>query len=143
MKDDLAAAFARTSALATVTLLTSLSLVHADTLGRLQGYWAAKSLQCSDVFTKTGTETHFVKLEGYRRQGLIIKKNSVEAQNGSCEIISHKELANSLAIGMTCKMEIMFDTLVAHIRLDNNDNELVQFDPDLPDLTTTYKRCPM
>jgi len=134
--------FGKALVLIGATLFTLSNVAHADTLEKLQGYWAAQGLQCNVIFEKTNGEVHFAKFEGYRRQGLIIKKTSVEAQNGNCEIISHKEMSNGLAIGLSCKTEIMFDKLAVRIRL-NNDNELVQFDPDLPELTTTYDRCLM
>ena len=134
--------FATASALAGAMVLAALTVARADAFDKLQGYWAAKSLGCGVVFQKSGGALHFAKVEGYRRQGLIIRHDRVEAQNGDCEIVSHKAVGNSFAIGLSCKAEIIFEKLVVHVKL-NGDNELVQFDADMPELTTVYNRCTM
>ncbi len=134
------AVLGKISILAGIALLVTLSVAHADMLEKLQGNWAAKDLKCETVFKKTDGRIRFAKSAGYKRQGLIIKNDTVEGQNGVCQIISHKDLANGLVVGLSCKLAIAFDKMVVHVRL-NNDNELVQFDPDLPELATTYHRC--
>jgi hypothetical protein len=135
-------AFGRITVVAGAALLAFLATARADSIDKLQGYWAAQTLGCNEVFQKEDGAVHFAKIEGFRRQGLIIRNKSIEGQNADCEIRSLKDVSNGTAAALSCKTQIMFDTLVVRFRL-NNDNELVQFDPDMPDLTTTYKRCTM
>jgi hypothetical protein len=59
-----------------------------------------------------------------------------------CKLLSRKQQGASFIAVLGCKEEIIFDKIVVHARF-SGPNELVRFDPNVPEIEATYHRCEM
>ncbi|MGN6459618.1 MAG: hypothetical protein ACTHLY_00285 [Pseudolabrys sp.] len=118
------------------------SISAATAADQFEGVWAANGLPCNKVFRKKNGKVSFVSYYGERAAGLIVQGNRVQGGQAACKLLSRKEKGASFIAVLGCKEEIIFDKIVVHARF-NGPNELVRFDPDMPEIETTYHRCQM
>lgn len=104
--------------------------------------WAAAGLPCNKVFTKRDGRVAFVSYLGERPAGLIVSGDHIQGGQAVCKLLSRKAEGNVFVAVLGCKEEIILDKIVVHFRF-NNDDELVRFDPNVPEIATTYRRCTM
>jgi len=128
--------------IALLILLTTGTAGIAVAADQFEGVWAANGLPCDKVFQKKNGQVSFVSYHGERAAGLIVHGNQVQGGQASCKLLSRKEQGSSFIAVLGCKEEIIFDKLVVHARF-NGPNELVRFDPNVPEIETTYHRCEM
>jgi hypothetical protein len=114
----------------------------ASTLDRLQGAWGGVGIPCDAVFTKKGNETVFALRDGERSAGFIVNGKNIDGAQATCKLLSSKEEAAAFKFVLACRQEIMFGNMVVILRFVDEDN-LVRFDPDFPDLQSAYHRCRM
>jgi hypothetical protein len=132
----------RVGMLAGAIMLATSTVVDAGMQDDLQGFWATNAAPCNKVFTKKNGQVAFIRYRGDKAPGLIIKGDQIEGPQAACKILSEKEQTTGLVIVLNCKTQMILDKIILHVRFTTND-EFVQFDSDLPELTTTYNRCRM
>ena len=72
--------------------------------------------------------------------GFIVTGKHVRGMNASCDVISSKQKADVLTVLLGCETEIIFETMSVSVRF-KPDGDLVRFDPDFPEVETSYHRC--
>lgn len=114
----------------------------ADTIDRFQGAWGASGIHCDTIFAKKGGETVFALHYGERSTGFIVKGKNVDGAHAACKLLSSKGDGAEFKFVLACREEIMFDKMVVSVRFLDDDN-LVRYDPDFPELKSAYHRCRM
>jgi hypothetical protein len=113
-----------------------------DNTARFQGLWASAGAACDKVFTTRGGEAAFIEYSGEKAPGLIIKGNRIQGANATCSLVSSTDKPDSIVAVLKCRQQIIFDTMVVHLRF-KGDDEMIRFDPDVPELATAFHRCRM
>jgi hypothetical protein len=114
----------------------------AGNVDRFQGLWASAGAACDKVFTTRSGEAAFIEYNGEKAPGLIIKGNRIQGANATCSLVSSTDKLDSIVAVLKCQQQIIFDTMVVHLRF-KGDDEMVRFDPDVPELATAFHRCHM
>nr|WP_126109769.1 MULTISPECIES: hypothetical protein [unclassified Bosea (in: a-proteobacteria)]AZO76453.1 hypothetical protein BLM15_01680 [Bosea sp. Tri-49]RXT26380.1 hypothetical protein B5U98_07595 [Bosea sp. Tri-39]RXT31620.1 hypothetical protein B5U99_23140 [Bosea sp. Tri-54] len=132
----------RTTALAAIAaspLLLAASAAFASP-DRLQGAWVSDAAQCDQVFVARQGRLTFKKQKGDVWSGFIVSGKHVRGVRSTCDLISSKQKGDVLSFLLSCKDAITFDTMSVSVRF-KDDNTLVRFDPDFPEVETRYNRC--
>jgi hypothetical protein len=125
-----------------VVMTAMLVVTGASAADRFDGAWAPTGLACDKVFTKRDGHIAFATYRGERASGLIVAGDRVQGARASCRLLSRKEQASGFVAVLACKEEIIFDKVVVHFRF-KDDDELVRFDPAVPEVETGFHRCRM
>jgi hypothetical protein len=126
---------------ASIWVLSAFQLAEAQGMQqKLQGAWALVGAACDQVFAFKNGLASFVSYGGERAPGFIVKGDNIEGAQASCKLLSQTEQSGSLAVVLGCKEQIIFDKVVVHLRF-MNDNELMRFDPVVPEISMSYRRC--
>lgn len=107
---------------------------------RLQGAWATSAATCDQVFAKRNGRLVFSKRSAEGWSGFIATGKHVRGAHTSCDLISSKQKGDVLSFLLGCETEIIFETVSVSVRF-KPDGDLVRFDPDFPEVETTYHRC--
>lgn len=128
--------------LAAALLATAAIIVShaADAIERLQGAWATGAASCDQVFAKRNGRLVLNKRSAEGWSGFIVTGKHVRGMNASCDVISSKQKADVLTVLLGCETEIIFETMSVSVRF-KPDGDLVRFDPDFPEVETSYHRC--
>lgn len=106
---------------------------------RLQGAWATSAARCDQVFAKRNGRLVFKNsADGW--SGFIATGKQVRGTQASCEAVSSKQKGDVLTVLLSCQTKIIFETMSVSVRL-MPDGGLVRFDPDFPEVETSYNRC--
>ena len=113
------------------------SSANAD--NRLDGAWATTAATCEEVFTKrNGALTLKRTKEGW--SAFIIRGNRLNGANATCSVKSSKQKGDVTTLLLECADRIMFDTITVSVRF-KEDGTFVRFDPEFPEVETSYHRC--
>ncbi len=121
------------------TILAALpSAGHAS--DRLQGAWVVDGVSCSDVFTQRGGRPAFKRnsLQGW--SAFIVAGKHVRGARATCDLISSKQKGEVESFLLGCRSQIMFGSMSVSVRF-LTDDKFVRFDPEFPEIETTYNRC--
>ena len=132
----------RPFAAATLALILSTCLAHADPLSDLQGAWAIQGSECNDVFSRVGDKTELRKRDDDTLPGFIVDGKSVRGIAGTCDVLSAKGQTTKVTLLLSCKSQIMSSTMTVHLQI-TNPMSIVQVDPDFPEVTTNFHKCTM
>lgn len=124
-------------------LLAAAAMVIGDSslaVERLQGAWATSAASCDQVFSKRNGRLVFSKRSAEGWSGFIATGKHVRGAHASCDVISSKQKADVLTVLLGCETEILFETMSVSVRF-KPDGDLVRFDPDFPEVETSYHRC--
>lgn len=112
----------------------------AEAVERLQGAWATSAASCDQVFSKRNGRLVFNKrsVEGW--SGFIATGKHVRGAHASCDVISSKQKGDVLTVLLGCETDILFETMSVSVRF-KPDGDLIRFDPDFPEVETSYHRC--
>lgn len=124
-------------------LLAAAAMVIADSslaVERLQGAWATSAASCDQVFSKRNGRLVFSKRSAEGWSGFIATGKHVRGAHASCDVISSKQKGDVLTVLLGCETEILFETMSVSARF-KPDGDLVRFDPDFPEVETSYHRC--
>jgi hypothetical protein len=113
---------------------------HAASLSELQGAWVINSAECSDVFTKRSGRFAFKPNKRNADTSFIINGNRIQGARAACSLGSEKPTSDGFRAVLDCSSRMMMGALPISFRVPNA-NTIVKFDPDFPDLETTYTRC--
>jgi len=112
----------------------------AAELSELQGAWIINSAECSDAFTKRNGRFAFKPNQRNADTSFIISGKRIQGARASCTLESEKRTSDGLRAVLSCASRMMVGDLPVTFRVPNA-NTIVKFDPDFPELETTFTRC--
>jgi hypothetical protein len=112
----------------------------AEAVERLQGAWATSAASCDQVFSKGNGRLVFNKRSAEGWSGFIATGKHVRGAHASCDVISSKQKGDVLTVLLGCETDILFETMSVSVRF-KPDGDLIRFDPDFPEVETSYHRC--
>lgn len=127
------------SALAATPLLLAAGLASASA-DRLQGAWVGDAATCDQVFAKQKGRLTFKKQKGDVWSGFIVNGKHISGVRSTCDLVSSKQKGDVSTFLLSCKDAIAFDTMTLSVRF-RDDNTIVRFDPDFPEVELLYNRC--
>jgi hypothetical protein len=107
---------------------------------RLQGAWANSGFSCDKVFVKRNGRLTLNKHLGDSWPGFLVSGKHVRGGGASCDLISSKQNGDVSTFLLGCDEGVIFDTMSVSLRF-KDDNTLVRFSPEFPEIETTYNRC--
>ncbi|MCB8821986.1 hypothetical protein [Microvirga rosea] len=113
---------------------------RAASVSELQGAWVINSAECSAVFTKKGGRVAFRPGRADAETSFIISDNRIQGARASCTLVSEKRAADGLRAVLDCSSRMMVGALPISLRVPN-PSVIVKFDPDFPEIETTFMRC--
>ena len=122
--------------------LSFLSQARAAGSDEFQGAWVVQGMQCSDVFTMRDGKPAFKTGLGDELPGFILSGGRAVGLAGSCNVSSSKRSGDTLHILMTCASQIAFTSMKVSLKL-NDPNSISRIDPDFPEISTNYSKCPL
>jgi hypothetical protein len=106
---------------------------------RLQGAWATSAASCDQVFAKRNGQLVFKhSAEGW--SGFIATGKHIRGANATCDVISSKQKGDVLTVLLGCKTAVIFETSSVSVRF-KPDGDVLRFDPEFPEVETSYHRC--
>ena len=122
-------------------LLLALPLLSgaAQAADRLDGAWTTTAASCDEVFVKRKGNLALKRTsEGW--SAFIVNGNRINGANATCSVKSTKQKGDVTTFLFSCADKIMFDTMTVSIRF-KDDGTFVRFDPEFPEVETSYHRC--
>lgn len=113
---------------------------QAATIPELQGAWIINSAECSDAFTKRNGRFSFKPKHANADTSFIISGNRIQGARASCTLGSERQTSDGLRAVLSCASRMMVGALPVTFRIPNPDT-IVKFDPDFPEIETTFTRC--
>lgn len=125
--------------LAMLLFALPLSSGPAHAADRLDGAWTTSAASCDKVFVKRKGKLALKRtLDGW--SAFIIQGDRIDGANATCRVKSSRQKGNVTTLLLDCADKIIFDTMTVSIRL-KDDGTFVRFDPDFPEVETSYHRC--
>lgn len=124
--------------LLTTILAPGTSAGHAS--DRLQGAWVMDGVSCSDVFSQRGSRVAFKQNSPEGWSAFIVAGKHVRSLRASCDRLSSKQKGDVESFLLGCRSQIMFGSMSVSVRF-LTDDKFVRFDPEFPEVETTYHRC--
>ncbi len=119
--------------------LLAMSQAAGAAADRLQGAWVTDATTCDTVFSKrNGQFTLKRDAEGW--SGFIVNGKRIRGTNATCSLVSSKQKDEVTTVLLSCADKIIFQSVSISIRFENDDR-IVRFDPEFPEVQTIYKRC--
>ena len=106
------------------------------------GGWATDASKCAKIFVKSGGKISFTDDSEIYGSGLIVDANIIRGKIATCAIKSRKEVGAITHFILECSTDIAFQTVQFSVRIDG-DNKITRLFPGLPELSTSYFRCPL
>ncbi len=113
---------------------------HAASLSEIQGAWVINSAECSAVFTKRNGRFAFRPGQRNADTSFIINGNRIQGARATCTLGSERRTSDGFRAVLNCASRIMVGALPVTFRVPNPDM-IVKFDPDFPEIETTFTRC--
>jgi hypothetical protein len=113
---------------------------RAAEISQLQGAWTIRSGECSDVFTRRNGRLAFRPKHRFADNSFIISGNRIQGARANCTLSSEKPTSDGFRAVLNCASRIMVGALPVSFRVPDV-NTIIKFDPDFPELETTYRRC--
>jgi len=127
--------------LAAIVLLAAIGgPAQAAAISELQGAWVINSAECSDAFTKRNGRFAFKPNHRNADTSFIVSGNRIQGARASCTLGSERRTSDGLRAVLDCSSRMMVGALPVTFRVPDS-NTIVKFDPDFPELETTFKRC--
>jgi hypothetical protein len=105
------------------------------------GLWATSPEACKDIFTKRGNDVVFSDKADMYGSGFILSGKTIRGKIAVCKIQSLKKSGNTANIRAACATDISVSTNNFALRLVD-DNKVIRSIPGVPELDTSYFRCP-
>lgn len=122
-------------------LLLALPLLSsaAQAIDRLEGAWATSAASCDEAFVKRKGKLALKRsAEGW--SAFIVRGNRIDGANATCRVVSAKQNGDVTTALLSCADKIIFDTMKVSLRF-KDDGTFVRFDPEFPEVETSYHRC--
>lgn len=117
-------------------------IVSAEAAGpeRLQGAWGTTGIPCDRIFVRRGGRINFVRHTGGVFAGFIVEGNKIRGAFANCTLLNQKPDGDTVRAALTCRQQIIFDKVVVHLRF-KDDNTIVRYEPEFPELESSFRRC--
>lgn len=113
------------------------STARAD--NRLDGAWTTSAASCDEVFVKRKGKLALKRTsEGW--SAFIVRGDRIDGANATCRVKSAKQKGDVTTFLLNCADKIIFDTMTVSLRF-KDDGTFVRFDPEFPEVETSYHRC--
>jgi hypothetical protein len=113
---------------------------QAAEISQVQGAWIINSAECSEAFTRRNGRLAFRPNHRSLDTSFIISGNRIQGAHAICTLESEKRTSDGFRAVLNCSSRMMVGALPVSFRVPNA-NTIVKFDPDFPELETTYTRC--
>ena len=124
--------------------LALISLAIAPSRGGaadLDGLWSTNPDTCKDIFVKRGNDVVFSDKADMYGSGFIISGKTIRGKIAVCKVQSMKKSGPTTNIRAACATDISISTNNFGLRM-MEDNKLIRSIPGVPELDTSYFRCP-
>jgi hypothetical protein len=108
----------------------------------LDGAWVTNETACSKVFTKRGGRTVVTKDADLYGSGFVIDRDQIRGKVLTCAIKARKEDGGIHHLIAACSNDVALQNFQFSYRPDG-DNKITRFFSALPELATSYYRCPL
>jgi hypothetical protein len=113
---------------------------YAGGLERFQGAWGSQGIPCDTIFQNKDGRVAFNLIYGARVDGFIVNGKNIDGAHAACKVMSDSEQGDQYKFVVGCREDIIFDKLVVAVKFLNDDT-LVRYDTDFPEIESTYVRC--
>jgi hypothetical protein len=124
-----------------LTFFVTICAPAPGSAAELDGVWATSPEACQSMFVKRGNEISFSEKADFYGSGFIFSGNTIRGKIAVCKIQSTKQRGATKNIKATCATDISVSTNNFALR-KIDDNKLVRSILGVPELDTTYVRCP-
>ena len=107
----------------------------------LNGAWANDPSICSKIFVKQNAKLAMTKDADNYGSGFIVDGNQVRGKLASCNIKSRKEDAGLVHLITSCSTDVALQTVQMSFKIDS-ENQITRIFPGVPEMSTSYTRCP-
>ncbi|MDW6021028.1 hypothetical protein SAZ10_04545 [Mesorhizobium sp. BAC0120] len=128
--------------LAVLVISGVVGAASAAPMEAMQGAWAMYGTDCNAIFKRDGNQIRFKNPDSSLNTGVIISGSKVAASTASCTITKVRELKDHFSVLMNCSSAIMIgDATMAFRMID--DTHFERFDPDFPEFSLEFSKCPL
>ena len=117
----------------TLFLLFNASAHSSD----LNGAWANDPSVCDKIFVKQNAKLAMTKDADNYGSG-----NQLRGKIATCNIKSRKEDAGVVNLITSCSTDVALQTVQMSFKIDS-ENQITRMFPGVPEMATSYTRCPM
>jgi hypothetical protein len=107
----------------------------------LNGAWTDNTSMCSKIFVKKNNKISIVSNSDFYGSALIFEGNIIRGKMAACTIRKRIDAADSLNLIADCSTDIALSTTQFSLKIDN-DNKITRVYPGVPEMATSYFRCP-
>ncbi|MBZ6074710.1 hypothetical protein [Microvirga puerhi] len=129
-----------TALMALTATVSTPEIAAAATISELQGAWVINSATCSGAFAKKNGRIAFRPNPRFIDTSFIIDGKRIQGARATCTLGSEKQTPEGLKVILNCASRMMVGPLPVTLRVPD-PNTIVKFDPDFPELETTFTRC--
>jgi hypothetical protein len=130
------------NALAVFVIGGVVGAASAAPMEAMQGAWAMHGTDCNAIFERDGGKIRFKNPDSSLNTGVIISGPKVIASTATCTIAKVREVKDHFSVLMNCSSAIMIgDATMAFRMID--DKHFERFDPDFPEFSLEFTRCPL
>ena len=108
----------------------------------LNGAWASDLSVCGKIFVKQNARLVMTADADNYGSGFIIDGNQVRGKMATCNIKARKEDAGVVHLITACSTDVAIETVQLSFKIDS-DSRITRIFPGIPEMATTYSRCPM
>jgi hypothetical protein len=107
----------------------------------INGAWVTDLGICDKVLVKRGARTDLAPNSDLYGSGFVIDGASIRGKIASCKITSRRENGSTVHIQAACATDILVSANQFSLTMVR-DGELVRAYPGIPEMDTSYFRCP-
>jgi hypothetical protein len=96
---------------------------------------------CSKIFVKKNNKISIASNSDIYGSALIFEGNRIRGKMATCTIKKRVEAVDSLNLIADCSTDIALSTTQFSLKI-NDDNKITRVYPGVPEMATTYFRCP-
>ena len=129
-----------------MAVLTWASLILSDRADAvdLSGAWATNADKCGQVFVRKGraNQIGFTMHSDQHGGGFIVEADRLRGKFATCKIKARKEDGQSVIIIAGCATDIMLSNVEFNLKA-LEANKISRTFPGMPEMETSYYRCPI
>ena len=107
----------------------------------INGAWVTDLDICDKVLVKRGARTEMAPNSDLYGSGFVVDGASIRGKIASCKITSRRENGSTVHIQAACATDILVSANQFSLTMVR-DGELVRAYPGIPEMDTSYFRCP-
>jgi hypothetical protein len=130
------------NALAVLVISGVVGAASAAPMDVLQGAWAMHGTDCDAIFERNGGKIQFRDPGSSLNTGVIISGSKVIASTASCAVNKVREAKDHFSVLMNCSSAVMIGDVTMAFRMVD-DTHFERFDPDFPEFSLEFAKCPL